>query len=387
MSVLSVLTIALIGWLIYRVIQRDNLEVSPASLPLMWILGTGGIYLIYYLFIGILHQNPPPLLILGLGGLGAIEGYRLRHQVKTDGWNEFKQEKGASMILFLIVLVMTVNIFMSGFHADTTRMWMAKGDMLNQLPDYAHLMESLPERLHPDYPMVISHQYQWQLVWSDELVSLKLSTFVWYIMLLLISLSLLTRWTKHPIRWLILLAGFPGYWFVVPIATLAIPLSVMWGVIMFGIIRYLDNEPTSLLSITLVCGVMTLTKNEGAIAIACIIIGLFVTALQDKTKRRQIARLIVVVVVICLISLFSWYGLIVGQTNAVVGSDFGLSGFQFSRIVEVAQIILPILLNPLSTAWLWVIFCRFYCAWLSANTHHMVACFTVFTDYFGVISI
>lgn len=359
MPILGVLTVALIGWLIYRLLYPNQLELSPASLPLIWILGTGGIYLIYYLHISILHQNPSPLLILGLSAVGAIEGFRLRRSIKWEGWHLFKQAKWATLILGLIILAMSISIVMSGFYADTTRMWLAKGDMLNQLPDYGHLIESLLERLHPDYPMVMSHQYQWQLLWADSLISLKLLAWVWYIALLLGCLSLLTRWTKHPIRWLILLAGYPSYWFVMPLATVDIPISVIWVTVIVWIMRYLDDRDGSIVGIALVCGVMMLTKNEGFITIACIVVGLLMTALSQQAKRQQVMRLIIAIVVVCGVSFISWYGLIVGQATVSVGSDFGLSGFQVERVSEVARFLLPILFNPLETAWLWVFFLGF----------------------------
>jgi len=257
------------------------------------------------------------------------------------------------------VLAMSISIFMSGFYADTTRMWLAKGDMLNQLPDYEHLLESLVERFHPDYPMVMSHQYQWQLLWLDSLISLKLLAWVWYIALLLGCLSLLTRWTTHPIRWLILLAGYPSYWFVIPLATVDIPISVIWITAVVWMMRYLDNREGSIVGIALVCGVMILTKNEGFIIIGCIVIGLLMTAILQQTKRQPIVRLIIGIVVMSGISFISWYGLIVGQATVSVGSDFGLSGFQIERISEVAQYLLPILFNPLETACLWMVFLGF----------------------------
>jgi len=359
MPILGLLTVGLIGWLIYRVLYTNQLELSPASLPLIWILGTGGIYLIYYLHISLLHQNPPPILILGLAGVGVIEAVRLRHSIKLDGWYPLKQAKWSTLILGLVVLAMSISIFMSGFYADTTRMWLAKGDMLNQLPDYEHLLESLVERFHPDYPMVMSHQYQWQLLWLDSLISLKLLAWVWYIALLLGCLSLLTRWTTHPIRWLILLAGYPSYWFVIPLATVDIPISVIWITAVVWMMRYLDNREGSIVGIALVCGVMILTKNEGFIIIGCIVIGLLMTAILQQTKRQPIVRLIIGIVVMSGISFISWYGLIVGQATVSVGSDFGLSGFQIERISEVAQYLLPILFNPLETACLWMVFLGF----------------------------
>ena len=359
MPILGVLTVGLIGWLIYRLLYANMLELSPASLPLIWILGTGGIYLIYYLHISILHQNPSSILIVGLSGIGAIEGFRLRHSIKWEGWHPFKQAKWARLILCLIVVGMSITIFMSGFYADTTRMWLAKGDMLNQLPDYGHLVESLLERYHPDYPMVMSHQYQWQLLWSDSPISLKLLAWVWYIALLLAILSLLTRWTNHPIRWLILLAGYPSYWFVMPLATVDIPISVIWVTTIVWMMRYLDDEEGSIWGIGLVCAVMMLTKNEGFITIACILIGLLLTAFLEQAKRQQIMRLTLVIILLCGISFISWYGLIIGQATVAVGSDFGLSGFQVERVLEVARHLLPILLNPLETAGLWFVFLGF----------------------------
>jgi hypothetical protein len=359
MPVLSILSIGLIGWLIVRLLHPKTLELSPASLPLIWILGTGGIYLLYYLHISILQQNPSPVLILGLGGLGGFEAIRHRHQVTWVGWHPFKQAKWVTLILCFIVVVMSISIFMSGFYADTTRMWLAKGDMLNQLPDYGHLLESLKERLHPDYPMVMSHQYQWQLVWSDSLISLKLLTWVWYIMLLLACLDLFTRWTKHPIRWLILLAGYPSYWFVMPIATVDIPISVMWVTAIVWMMCYLEDRQVSVLGIALVCGVMILTKNEGFITIGCILFGLMVTAFQQPMKRQQIIRLMIAIGMMSCLCFISWYGLIVGQAIIAVGSDFSLSGFRLERVPEVAKFILPILFNPLETAWLWIVFLGF----------------------------
>lgn len=359
MPILSILTIGLIGWLIVRLLHPHMLELSPASLPLMWLLGTGGIYLIYYLHISILQQNPSPVLILGLGGLGIVDGLRHRHQITWVGWYPFKQAKGATLVLCLVVLVMSISIVMSGFYADTTRMWLAKGDMLNQLPDYRHLLYSLVERLHPDYPMVMSHQYQWQLVWSDSLISLKLLTWVWYIALLLACMDLFTHWTKHPMRWLILLAGYPSYWFVMPIATVDIPLSVMWVIVIVWMMRYLDDEQVSIWGIALACGVMILTKNEGFITIGCILFGLMVTAFQQQAKRQQIIRVMMAIVIICGVCFISWYALIVGQATIAVGSDFSLSGFQLERVPEVAKFILPILFNPLETAWLWIMFLGF----------------------------
>lgn len=359
MPILSILTIGLIGWLIYRILFSKSLELSPASLPLIWILGTGGIYVIYYLHISILQQNPSPVLIFGLGGLAAIEGFRHRHTIKWVGWHPLYQAKWATLILCLIVLGMSISIFMSGYYADTTRMWLAKGDMLNQLPDYRLLIESLLERLHPDYPMVMSHQYQWQLLWSDSLISLKLLSWVWYIALLLACLSLLSRWTKHPVRWLLLLAGYPSYWFVMPLATVDIPISVIWVTAILWIMRYLDDQHVSIWGIALIFGVMILTKNEGFMTVGCMIIGLLITAVMQSTKRQQIIRLMLAIVVISLISFISWYGLIVGQATVAVGSDFGLSGFRFERLAEVARFLFPILFNPLETAWLWVIFLVF----------------------------
>jgi len=359
MPIISILTVGLIGWLIYRVLYSNVLEISPASLPLIWILGTGGIYLIYYLHISILKQNPSPILIFALAGFGVIEAFRVRRRIQWDSWQIFKQAKVATFILCLLILGMSVSIFMSGFYADTTRMWLAKGDMLNQLPDYQLLIESLLERLHPDYPMVMSHQYQWQLLWSDSLISLKLLTWVWYIALLLACLSLLTRWTKHPVRWLILLAGYPSYWFVMPLATADIPISVIWVTTMVWIMRYLDDKQTSIWGIAVLCGVMILTKNEGFLTVGCMIIGLLITAALQSAKRQQIIQLLSAIVAISLISFISWYGLIVGQATVAVGSDFGLSGFTIERISEVALFLMPILFNPLGTAWLWVIFIGF----------------------------
>jgi len=359
MSGISLLTIGLIGWLVYRLLHPRNLEVSPASLVLMWILGMGGVYAIYYVFVGFLQQNPPPVLILALGVGGAVEAIRVQRQVTFSSWDVFLKAKLATVGLLIIVLMMTVSIFMSGFYADTTRMWMAKGDMLNQLPDYVQLMESLPDPRHPDYPMVMSHQYQWQLTWATDWVSLKLSTWVWYIALLFSALALFTRFTKHPLCWLILLAGYPAYWFVVPLATVDVPLSVMWLTAVVWILRYLDRDGGSILTIAIVCGIIVLTKNEGFLIVGSIICGLLVTLLTQPENRPRLMRLFGMIIFASGVSFLSWYALIVPQADITIGSDFALSGFRTELVPQVLQLILPILFNPLQTAGLWLIFLGF----------------------------
>lgn len=380
---MSLLIIGCIGWLIYRVLHRTTLTLSPASLSLMWVLGTGGVYLVYYVFIALFRQNPPSLLILAIGAVGFIDMIRSQHHLTWSGWHVFRQEKWATVGLMLVIVLMSVSIFMSGFYADTTRMWMAKGDMLNQLPEYIPLIESLAEPYHPDYPMMMSHQYQWQLLWGDDLFSLKLSTWVWYITLLLACLSFFTRWTQHPIRWLIVLAGYPAYWFVIPLATVDIPLSVMWVVAVWWILNGLDNPSAPLTSVALVCGTMILTKNEGILMVGCLLIGLAMTWIVDPTHRSKMARLMGLIIVISGMSFLSWYGLIVGQANIAVGSDFGLSGFSGQRVIDVAQLLVPILLDPISTAGLWLIFVGFI---IASYRQTPVLWFPVFL-YLGIISV
>lgn len=359
MSVIGILTILLIGWLIYRILHPSHAEVSPASLAFMWILGAGGIYLIYYGFVGFLHQNPPPALLLVIGVFGIIDIVRIRQRMTFAGWHIFRETKFSVIILAVVIVMMTISIFMSGFYADTTRMWMAKGDMLNQLPDYVHLMESLPDHRHPDYPMVMSHQYQWQLVWADDWISLKLSTWVWYITLLLAATALFTRYTRHPVRWLIVLAGYPAYWFVIPIATIDIPLSVMWLIVIGWTLRYLDGDNISPLAIAISCGIIILTKNEGFLIVGTILIGMLVTLVIQSDTRRRLLRLLGAIIVVGGLSFFSWYGLIVPQAEITVASDFGLSGFTLERIPLVIEILAPILFNPVQTAGLWLIFLYF----------------------------
>lgn len=359
MSVISILTILLVGWLIYHALQPNHLELSPASLTMVWVLGTGGIYLIYYGFVGFLHQNPPSILILVIGALGIIDILRIRHKIMIKGWDTLRKAKFSVVILGVIMVMMSISIFMSGFYADTTRMWLAKGDMLNQLPDYIHLMEALPDPRHPDYPMVMSHQYQWQLVWADDWMSLKLSTWVWYIALLLAALPLFSRDTRHPVRWLIVLAGYPAYWFVVPIATVDIPLSVMWLIVIGWALQYLDGDDRSPLAIALVCGMITLTKNEGFLIVGSIVIGLLITLLIQPAKRRDLIHLLSMIIIVSGLSFFSWYGVIVPQADITIASDFGLSGFTLERIPQVIEIIAPILFNPVQTAGLWLIFLYF----------------------------
>ncbi|GEM_PF-2141669 len=356
MSIISIITIWLIGWLIYRIFQAQNLELSPASVPLMWILGTGGVYLVYYIFVGFLQQNPPPLLLLVIAGCGVIEAVRMRHQVIVSGWDVFRSARLSTSILIVIILMMTISILMSGFYADTTRMWLAKGDMLNQLPDYIHLMEHLKDIRHPDYPMVISHQYQWQLVWADDWISLKLSTWVWYVVLILSAIALFKRYTKYPVRWGILLAGYPAYWFVIPLATVDIPISIMLVVVISWILNYLDSNAVSKWMIASVCALLVLTKNEGFLIVGSIVCGVIATFIIQSSQRQQLLRLLSAIIVVSALSFISWYVMIVPQADIAVASDFGLSGFQAEKIPQVLELILPILFNPIQTAGLWVIF-------------------------------
>lgn len=359
MSVISIVTIFLIGWLVYRLLQPRQVMVSPLSVAMMWVLGTGAMYLVYYGFVGFLQQNPPPLLFVIVAGVGVAEVIRVRGRIIFSGWQVLRVGKIWLIILGVILVMMSLSIFMSGFYADTTRMWMAKGDMLNQLPDYVNLMERFTAIRHPDYPMVMSHQYQWQMVWADDWRSLKLSTWVWYVMLLLSALTLLTRYTKFPLRWLILLAGYPSYWFVVPLATVDIPLSVMVLVAVGWTLEWLDNQQVAWGLIALVCGVMVLTKNEGFLIVGSMLAGLMATVIAVPEKRRQLLYLIAMIIAVSGVSFASWYLLIVPQADIAVAGDFGLSGFALENIPAVLRLILPVLLNPLQTAGLWILFLFF----------------------------
>jgi len=356
MSVVGIIVVWFAGWLVYRVLQRDHLELSPASIALTWVLGTGLLHTVYYLSITLTQQNPSHLILFGVGIIGAVEFVRLRQNITLSGWKMFRTSRLATVFLMLVISLMTLFIAVDSFHQDTIYMWDYKAQLLAITPDYHVMMEHLLPAQHADYPMVYTHQLQWQASLDTSLISLKLPTWMSYICILLGTSAILTHFNvRHPVWWLIFLAGFPQYWSLIPTATADIPLSMYFIVGVVWLLRALDGHPRGAVLAGLCFGWMALTKNEGSLLFICVLAGLAGHTLTHRQANRKHLSIGLWVTGVVTVLWLSWYGLIVGTSPAPIISDFSMSGFRIGRIPEVAGLLLPVLLNPFLTAGLWIV--------------------------------
>jgi hypothetical protein len=355
MPLFGIAVVWLSGWLLYRVVQHHNLELSPATLSLSWVLGTGILYTVYYSFILLAKQSPPPLIMIVLGIVGGIELVRLFPNTQIKGWQLFQRSKILTILLVLMMSIMCIYILVDGYHYDTVRMWLFKAQILHITPDYHQMMDTLIPPQHPDYPMVYTHQLQWQLIWSDSLVSLKLPTWMAYINLILATTALLIQFKiRHSVAWLIFLAGFPQYWSIIPTATADLPISMMLLVAMTWLNRYLDGEKFVGLLMALGFGWLVLTKNEGILLVLSILVGLCGIAIVQPSNRKRLLRAIVWIVCMSGLWWISWYAVVVSQSMGNLVSDFSLSSLTIARIPEAIELLIPILFNPFLTASIWI---------------------------------
>jgi len=343
------------GWLLYRLFQRNNLELSPATIALSWVLGTGVLYLTYYSFILIGKQSPPPIIIFGLGLIGLVEFIRVLSKTQFDGWHIFRQSKFMTVVLLLVIGYMSLHIFFDGYHYDAIRMWLFKAQLLSITPDYTQVINSLIPIQHPDYPMLYTHQLHWQLAGSDSLLSLKLPTWMAYISIILAINALFTHFKiERPIFWLIFLAGFPQFWLVIPTATADLPLSMMLIVGIVWLNRYLDGDTLASPLMAFVFGAMVLTKNEGILLVLSVIVGLCVMAITRSHNPKRLLQAILWIIGVASVAWVSWYSFVVGQASATIISDFGFISLTPERIIEVIGLLIPILFNPFLTVGIWI---------------------------------
>jgi len=355
MPLFGIIAIWFAGWLVYHVIQRDNLEISPATVSLAWVLGTGVLYVVYYSFILIGKQSPPPFILILIGTIGFIDFIRTLPKAKIKDWHIFRQSKPLTTLLLLTIGSMTLFIFFDGYHYDTIRMWLYKAQALSITPDYTQVINSLISIQHPDYPMLYTHQLQWQLNWSDSIFSLKLPTWVAYINVILTTSALLIHFKiRHSIIWLIFLAGFPQFWIVMPMATADLPLSLNLLICLVWLIRALDDNRSSRVFMALAMAGLVLTKNEGILLVLSVLFSLLCIALFRSNSRKQVLQTMLWIIGGVVLAWVSWYTLVVGQSSANIVSDFGSDGLTSSRIIEVATLLIPILLNPFTTAGIWI---------------------------------
>lgn len=355
MPVFGIVAVWFAGWLLYRIIQRDELEISPATISLAWVLGTVILYVTYYIFILSVNRAPPPLIIIALGVIGFIDFLRTLPHTRRKNWHIFRQTKLLTVLLLLILGFMSLYVFFDGYHYDTIRMWLYKAQILSLTPDYTQAINSLIPEQHPDYPMLYTHQLQWQLHWADSLFSLKLPTWITYINIILATASLLTHFKiQHPIAWLIFLAGFPQYWTVIPTATADLPLSLNLIVGIIWLIRSSGGNRSARILMTLAFGALILTKNEGILLVFSVLIAqLFVTIFQSNTRMHTLKTILWIIAGASVVWI-SWYTLVVGQSSAIIVSDFGTASITTSRIIEVATLLIPIVCNPFTTAGIWI---------------------------------
>lgn len=343
------------GWLLYRLFQRNNLELSPATIALSWVLGTCILYLTYYSCILIGKQSPPPIIMIGLGLIGLVEFIRLLPKIQINGWRVFRQSKLLTVVLLLVIGYMSLHILFDGYHYDTIRMWLFKAHQLSITPNYTQVINSLIPIQHPDYPMLYPHQLQWQLAGSDSLFSLKLPTWMAYISIILAMNALFTHFEiERPVVWLVFLAGFPQFWLVIPTATADLPLSMMLIVGIVWLNRYLDGDTLASPLMAFVFGAMVLTKNEGILLVLSVIVGLCVMAITRSHNPKRLLQAILWIIGVASVAWVSWYSFVVGQASATIISDFGFISLTPERIIEVIGLLIPILFNPFLTVGIWI---------------------------------
>lgn len=371
MSLIPFFTTWLIGWSIYRLIRQDS-ALSPEALGSAWLLGTGAVGFIHYLSIVIFQANPPTPLVLAL----AAPALWL-HPCQLDGWSAFRRERLATLGLLLLMATLLGFLAMSGFTADATRMWLAKAQLYAQKPDYTHMIENLYWRWHPSYPPLFSHQYQWQLVFTETTLGLKLPLFGYYVTTLMAVFALLRDRIRQPVLWTVLTAGFPIYWWFWPLGTADPALAAFAVMGLYWVGRH------GILS-ALILGLMPLVKTEGLLLLACMLVGILVTERSLRTVGMVVGW--------GAICTLSWWSIV--WRTGIEDSDFALLAFSPDRIVSVLDRTLPILLNPVLFAFLWFFFFlllllgywKYVLLWLPTALYvvMVIAAYTFSTYHMGI---
>jgi len=348
MPLIPFLTTWALGWLAYRAVQRQQASLSPVGIATAWVLGAGVVHAIYYVHVLFLLRNPHPLVLILPGLIGLVDAVRVARAGRWRGWQPFRAAPRASMLLAACIVVMTLLTTINGFYLDTLRIWLARAQALDQLPDYRHAMENIFWLFHPEYPPLWSHQYQWQMQFGDSMLALKLPSLGYYVTLLAAAVALLARSTRNPILWTVIVA-LPGLFvWVWPTGTADMPLSasVTLGVCWLFIYRE-SRAARDLWCAALAIGLLTLIKNEGILLVVCLLVPLALDALRPARRGLALRSLLAVAGVSAICAL-SWLLLVWSVAPGI--SDFSLGAFSVDQLQTALSVGLPVLLDPLTAA-------------------------------------
>lgn len=351
MPLIPFMTTWALGWLAYRLVQRERAALSPIGMVTAWALGVGVVHVIYYVHVLALLRNPHPLALILPGLAGLFDALRCARLGRWRGWEVFRAAPRASALLVACVGIMTLLTAVNGLYVDTLRIWLARAEAFDQLPDYRHSLENIYWLFHPEYPPLWSHQYQWQMQFGWSPLALKLPSLGYYVTMLAAAVALLARSTGRPVLWAAVI-GLPGLFvWVWPTGVADAPLSasVVLGVCWLLIYRE-TRARRDLWCAALVIGLMTLIKNEGLLLAACLLAPLALDALRPA-RRAHALRSLLVVGMATLICALSWQ--IVAWTVAPGISDFSASAFEMQQLRQAIAWGVPVLLDPLLLAAAW----------------------------------
>lgn len=352
MSLIPLLATFGLGWFIFTRIKRDDRPISPLGMATAFLLGTGAVHGVYYASILLFESNPPPLLILAGSLPGWVSFAQATVARRFSGWQSFREHRRLTTVLVGVVILMTVFTAMTGYYADTLRMWHAKAQLLDVVPSYAEMIAYLGTDWHPEYPTLLTHQYQWQRVFSDTVFGSKLPNVAYYLTTLAGTFYLLHYLkVKQRVMWLIFLAGLPVYWAWQTQAAADLPVSA-YVVVGLSWLVHDDKRTSSLALAVIVLGLLPLVKIDGALLIVCIVAAVGIQGMVNGQLRRG-AVIGAAIAMSAGAFLLSW--LAVTTSAEVSSSDFALSTFDTARTQIILSDTLPTLFDPHSFAGLWIV--------------------------------
>lgn len=352
MPLIPLLTTWLIGWLVLALQHRPRL--GPAAIGTAWLLGTGVVYLAHYGTMLLFQVNPPPVLLFAGAAGGVVMLLVKRPTVDKPAWQTLRREPLAALLLVGGVGAVTLVALLNGFGHDGQLIWLGRAIAYHQIPDYAfHLARPFP--LHPDYPPLFIHQYQWQFNFTESVAGLKLPGLAFYLTTLLFIFSLLRGSIQSPVKWTLLAALLPIYWNQTPMAQADIPLGAFIIGSVYWLHSYLRTRQAADWRVGFgLAAFIPAVKFEGLVVIACLVLVLLGMMWRWHDARPYLRRVFISVIIAAGFTALMWYGITL-SVGAPAG-DFSLSHPRPGEFVS-ALVGLPLmLLSPYGFHAIWYVF-------------------------------
>jgi hypothetical protein len=339
----------LCGWLAYRMVMRERARVDGIGAATAWLLGAGVIHGAHYSAALTFHTVPPPVILFLVALVGLADMVRVMRRTRLDWLGAFRREPlwgGALLVGLAALLALTAA---QGFGNDTALIWLGRAKAYAANPDYLAHVHAYP--WHPGYPPLFIHQYQWQNVFTDSLLGLKLPPFVFYLASLAVIYRLLSERVSGPMMWTFLIALLPTYWINVPYGMADIPLSAY---VVTAVYWLRDGNRRAMWLGAVLLGLATLVKTEGAVLVGCVLAAMLYTSWREPEERKRLLSAVVICAAASAVCAASWYVVtLIGQPHE---PDFALSAFDVGRVVSIAANVGFVILDPRTFNGVWLIF-------------------------------